>query len=408
MRTISRELDVQYVLEGSVRKSGNNIRITAQLIDANDDAHLWAEKYTGTLDDVFDIQEKVSRSIVETLKIKLNLEENKKISERPIENVDAYECYLKAQHEIWRWTENAFDRALQYLKNGLEMVGENALLAAGLGYVYWNYVNLGFRGEEYLDKAEECVKKAFELEPGIQKGHFVLGMIKNLQGNQVQFINQIKQSVILDPNDTDALFWLAAGYAINAGKSSAAMSVAEKLIQIDPLNPNAHFAKGLSHFFEGRFDLALEPIFRGYKMDPISPPYLFMYAQTLLLSNRKKEAFDIIEKCEKTIPDHPFTQFGILLKAAVQGDKSRLDSMSQELITLVRRDPYFPTLIAEDYALLNEKEEALNWLEHAIERGNFNYPSFNELDPFLENIRSEPRFKELMKRVKHEWENFEV
>ena len=82
--------------------------------------------------------------------------------------------------------------------------------------------------------------------------------------------------------------------------------------------------------------------------------------------------------------------------------------MSQELITLVRRDPYFPTLIAEDYALLNEKEEALNWLEHAIERGNFNYPSFNELDPCLENIRSEPRFKELMKRVKHVWENFEV
>ena len=104
---IARELDVQYVLEGSVRKAGQSLRITAQLIDAATDAHLWAEKYSGTLEDVFDVQEKVSRAIVAALKLKLTPEESKKIAERPIDNVAAYQCYLKANAEIWRFNESS-------------------------------------------------------------------------------------------------------------------------------------------------------------------------------------------------------------------------------------------------------------------------------------------------------------
>jgi tetratricopeptide (TPR) repeat protein len=233
-------------------------------------------------------------------------------------------------------------------------------------------------------------------------------MINNLRGDQLQFIKQIKQSVILDRNDIDSLMWLAVGYTMNAGKAFAAVPVAEKFLQIDPLNPNAYMVKGLSYFFDGRFDLALEPFFKSCQMDPISPPHQFLYAQTLLLNNRGEEAFKIIDKVEKAIPDHPFTQFGVLLRSAIQGDRSRLNSLGRELLTLARRDPYFPTLLAEDYALLDEKEEALNWLEHAINRGNFNYPFFNEHDPLLENIRGEPRFKKLMEKIKPVWQDFDA
>jgi len=103
---IVKKVNVRYVLEGSVRKAGNSLRITAQLIDATTDAHLWAEKYSGTLDDVFDIQEKVSRSIVDALKVKLSPKEKKQIAERPIDNVQAYECYLRAMREMQRGTED--------------------------------------------------------------------------------------------------------------------------------------------------------------------------------------------------------------------------------------------------------------------------------------------------------------
>ena len=116
---IAEELKVRYVLEGSVRRAGNNLRITAQLIEAATDGHLWAEKYTGTLDDVFDMQEKVSRAIVEALKVELTPEENRRLGDHPIQNAYAFECYLKARREIWRWGEpSSLDRAMEYLETG--------------------------------------------------------------------------------------------------------------------------------------------------------------------------------------------------------------------------------------------------------------------------------------------------
>jgi serine/threonine protein kinase len=184
IKTIGRELNVKYVLEGSVRKAGNNLRITAQLIDAKNDSHLWAEKYNGTLDDVFDIQEKVSRSIVDTLKIKLTQKENEWIANRPIDNIQAYECYIKARQDIWTWTEEGLERALSYLQSGLNIVGENILLYFGIGYVYWTYVIVGFKPkEECLSEAENYANKILKIKPESPHGHLLLGITRARQGN---------------------------------------------------------------------------------------------------------------------------------------------------------------------------------------------------------------------------------
>ncbi|MFC2166282.1 protein kinase, partial [Acidobacteriota bacterium] len=148
MKTIGLELDVQYVLEGSVRKAGNNLRITAQLIDATGDAHLWAEKYGGTLDDVFDIQEKVSRSIVDVLKVKLSPEEDRKIADRPIEDIHVHECYLRARQKILECTEKSLEESLGFLQEGLNVYGENAELYAGLALTYFYFVDTGIRYDE--------------------------------------------------------------------------------------------------------------------------------------------------------------------------------------------------------------------------------------------------------------------
>ena len=142
-REIADKVNVRYVLEGSVRKAGNNLRITAQLIDANTDAHIWAEKYNGLLDDVFDIQEKVSQSITDALELHLSGEEKQSITERPFRDVKAYEYYLKARQEIDTFTEEGVKRAIQYLESTLKIVGENDVLYAGLGYAWWQYFNIG-------------------------------------------------------------------------------------------------------------------------------------------------------------------------------------------------------------------------------------------------------------------------
>jgi hypothetical protein len=121
LRTIAGELRVRYVLEGSVRKAGNNLRITAQLIDAEGDEHLWADKYTGTLDNVFDMQERVSRAIVNALKLTLTTTEDRNLGKHALPNAQAYDCYLRARTAIHRFTEEGFEEAVP-TKNSICMI----------------------------------------------------------------------------------------------------------------------------------------------------------------------------------------------------------------------------------------------------------------------------------------------
>jgi TolB-like protein/Tfp pilus assembly protein PilF len=406
---IADEVKVQYVLEGSVRKSGNNLRITAQLIDAKNDAHLWAEKYSGSLNDVFDIQEKVSRSIVDALRLKISPEEIKRISEKPIDNVQAYECYLRARQEIWRWTEDAFDRALQYLKNGLKIIGENSLLYAGIGEVYYNYVNIGVRQEDYIDKAEECVKRAFELDPDCPRGHYVLGLINQaFRGNPRKSVDHLKRALAIDPNDSGVLFWLIAGYSF-IGKTNASIPLIDRLLKIDPLDQQSHFGAGLFNLLAGRFDRALEYMLKAYQIAPDNPFCQIYYGLILIHNKCFEKAYAIMDQTEKMISEHGAVQIGSFIKYTMQDKKDRIPQlMTSEFQEYCKRDPLWSMHLAEGYALIDEKEKALDWLENAINRGLINFHFLNNHDSLLENIRGEPRFKKLMERVKHEWENFEV
>ena len=405
-KEISRELNVQYVLEGSVRKAGNNLRITAQLIDAINDKHLWAEKYSGTLDDVFYIQEKVSRSIVDALKLKLTAKEDAQIAERPIDNVFAYECYLKAKQEIHRWTEESLDRALQHLKNGLDIIGENALLYAGMGYVYYYYVYTGFKQEDYISKVEDCIKKAFQLEPDYSQGHFLLGIINQaFLWNQKQSVHHLKQALVANPNDSEVLIWLSIGYMM-VGKMDASTPLVEKLLQINPLNLWSHFMLAMLRYYEGRFEDALESLHKPMQMEPENPLFIYLYVWCLASNQRFEEAFSLIEKMVKIAPEHFLTQMGLFLKYALKGEKEKIQNLlTKDFKNTVKREIWSHG-VAFFYLLLGQKEDALDWLENVVNRGFINYPFLNEYEPLLENIRGEERFKKLMERVKYEWENF--
>ncbi len=138
LRAIARELQVRYVLEGSVRRSGVSLRVTAQLIDAENDSHVWAEKYSGSVEDVFAIQEEISRKIVNALQLRLTDAEARGIAERPIDNAAAYDCYMRARHEVYRFTADGLDRAQKLVDAGLSLIGENSLLLATRGMVSWS------------------------------------------------------------------------------------------------------------------------------------------------------------------------------------------------------------------------------------------------------------------------------
>jgi serine/threonine protein kinase/Flp pilus assembly protein TadD len=408
IKSIGKELNVQYVLEGSVRKMEKDIRINVQLIDSTTETQVWADKFSGTIMNVFEIQENLSRAIVDALKIKLTQEESARIAQRPINDVFAYEYYLRARQEIWSWDAEALERALQYLERGLEIVGENILLYAGIGYVNWQYYNAGIKlDEKYLQTVRDYADKIFALEPDSSYGHLLLGLYYTM-GNNQESVRCLKRVLEKDPNNVDALFWLTAVYS-HVGKIQAALPLVEKLLTIDPFNPINHSLPGWLYFFNGQFDLAVDPFLKMYEMMPENPANRGLYAAILIFNFRFEEAFSLIDQLAKDEPTHLFTQIGLFLKYGLQGDKAEAKQMVTEELQLVAgRDITYSWFIAVGYAIIGEKEKALDWLENAVNWGFINYPFLSEYDPFLDNIRNEARFKLLMEKVKIEWENFEL
>ena len=135
---------------------------SGELIEAAGDRHLWTEKYSGTLDDVFDIQEQVSRSIVEALELTLSPEVERRTAKRPIDNVHAYECYMRARQETWRFTEEGLARALELIRRGLKLAGDNAVLYAAMGTAYWQYINIVIRIDLDADDAVDLENRLFD------------------------------------------------------------------------------------------------------------------------------------------------------------------------------------------------------------------------------------------------------
>jgi tetratricopeptide (TPR) repeat protein len=404
---IAREANVRYVLEGSVRKAGNSLRITAQLIDAETDAHLWAEKYTSTLDDVFDIQEKVSRSIADSLRLELGSAEKRMIAERPIVDVRAYEFYLKARQEIYTFSEEGIDRALRYLENGLEIVGENVLLISCMGIAYFQFWNLGVRiDESYLKRAEDCAARIFEMEPDSPHGRLILGLVQCFV-DPPQAIRQYKSVLEDDPYNDEALLWLCICY-LHLGKGDETNPYFERLFKVDFLNSIVKVIPGLKLYYKGEFEHAKEALESIYQTDRENPLFLWQYGRMLASCGLIDKAVSVFETSALK-SRLGLAKMSRLFAFALRDNRDKLlRSIDSPMQRWAQKDWMASFWIAECLALVNDHDKAMEWLESAVNLGFVNYPFMNIYDPFLANIRNEPRFKLLMDRVKHEWANFEV
>ncbi len=404
VKTIGRELQVQFVLEGSVRKAGNNLRITAQLIDARTDAHLWAEKYGGTLDDVFEIQENVSRSIVAALKLKLAPEEDKKLAEHPITDARAYDYYFRARQETLKVTAEGLQNALNLIQKGLEIVGENALLLAAQGYVHWMYFNGGVEADEkHLVEAERLARRVFELQPESAHGYRLLGQVEVHRGNMNDGLQKLERAAQLDANDADSRWFLVCQYSFQ-GRVAEARRHAQKLKEIDPLTPLSQVAASVPFYIEGQFLEFARDAKIAYEAEPGNPAWRLMYFYGLAMAGKEEEAFALLDAPVSEIPNDFFSQVSYFFKYALQNEKTEALRLATEAFKATgSKDSQYSRFLAEGFALLNEKEEALYWLENAVKLGFTNYPFFAKHDPFLENLRGDVRYEKLMARVKTEW-----
>jgi tetratricopeptide (TPR) repeat protein len=408
LQTVGETLHVNHVLEGSVRKAGNTLRITAQLIEASTDTHLWAEKYNGTLDDVFDLQEKVSYDITTILKLKLTADERNRMALRPINNFEAFDFYLKAYQKFWMFTEDALNRGLKYLQQAADIIGENDLLYSAMALIYFQFVNIGSKQENYIIKAEEFAQKALALNPDSAKAHHVMGIIAlRIHGNPHDAVRYLKRAIAIEPSLLAALISLIATYCY-CGKISAAIPLFEKLKRVNPLSLQRYYIEGVLHFYDGKYEAALEPFFQSYKIDPVNPTNMH-YALTLAYCNKYNEAISVIDKRGNTdFEDLLFISSQMLKFALLKMNEKVLEIVTPDLKETCKRSGALSHIIALILALTGEKDQTLDLLENAVDSGFLNYPLLFEKDPWLENIRGEERFTKLMKRVKREWENFKV
>ena len=385
VKTIARELGVRYILEGSVRRAGSRLRITAQLIEASTDHHLWADNLDGSAEDVFAFQERLARVIVEALKLQLTADENRRLAERPIGNLHAYECYLQARQEGWRWRRDAIDHAIRLLRNGLAIVGDNARLYAALGLVYLQYREAGLDfGERPLQEAEACARKVFVLAPESASGFQLRGYIHYSRGRIQEAVRDLKAALEIDPNSADTLLLLSNCYLIS-GRVSIARPLIDRLLAVDPLTPLSHCLPGYADAMDGNLAAAVEPYRRMFEMDPGNPMGRLFYVWALALNRRMDAIGAIVEGFPAETRDSVPARLAFFLAHALATNRREASAaLTPEIEAIATATDVFPRLLAQGYALAGEVERALHWLAIAVDRGFINHPFLVRHDPFFE------------------------
>jgi serine/threonine protein kinase len=409
LRSIAQELKIQYVLEGTVRTAGESLRVTAQLIDALTDEHLWADKYAGKLEDVFDIQEQISRKIVDALKMKLSSHEERKLAERPVVNIHAFEYYHRARHELYKFTEEGLDNALRLIEGGLSISGDNELLYAAKGTAYWQYVNAAIRSDDaYLDKAEECARQIYRLNPNSAGGHQVLGLVLYHRGKRTEALRMLKLALSIEPNNVFVLGELCRMCFV-AGRMTDARAYDSQMQALDPLAPVAHIESLALEILGQISERALEPALKYQRTVPDFAFHRLLCLLGLIHLGRLQEARILAEAAPDEMAPTIAGSQCTFLKHALSGDRAAaLTAVSETLKAAARRVEWWSLVMADCYALIDDKEQALDWLSNAIDRGFTNYAFFSQYDTILGRLRSEPRFDALIQKAKYELERFDI
>jgi serine/threonine protein kinase/tetratricopeptide (TPR) repeat protein len=404
---IARELNVRYLLEGSVRRAGSSLRVTTQLVDAETDSPVWAEKYSGTIEDVFAIQEEISRKIVTALQIKLTDSESRAVAERPIENPAAYDCYLQARHELLLITPESRDRARTLVDRGLALIGENPLLLATQGLVSWYYVNFSIRPEErYLDEAASFASRALDQDPGAFLGIFLRGLVAAKRGDIEGAVRDLRRASELKPGDAGVTNELCRHlYTAGQTSSEAALSLRDTMLRVDPLNPLAWTLSAWWYLTAGQLAEAEQAVRRIIQLSDRHPARAYA-ANVLATLGRREEAVTLYEDLAVALGDTPYGSVSAFLSRALRGDASgAVGHITPALEQSARWVEYLAWFLGKGYALIGRRDEALHWLREAVGQGLINYPALSG-DPLLESLRGDAEYEALMDRVKQRWQAF--
>jgi TolB-like protein/class 3 adenylate cyclase/Flp pilus assembly protein TadD len=258
VQDVSRELGVRYVVEGSVRKAGDRVRITAQLVDASTGHHLWADRYDGELKDIFALQDAVTQKIVAALQVKLTKGEQEHLGRAPTDNLEAYDYFLRGWESFQRFTKEANIQAQQLFERAVELDPEYAEAYAGLGMTYWfEWAVRLSQDPQYLERAFELTQRAVALDDSLSQAHTQLGWVYLAKKQYEEAFFEMEKAIALNPNDADAYARLGGGL-LCLGRPEEAIRLEEKAMRLDPHYPPLYVLfLGMACHQAGRYEEAI-------------------------------------------------------------------------------------------------------------------------------------------------------
>ena len=269
VQDVGKELRVRFILEGSIRKVGNRVRINAQLIDAISGGHLWAERYDRDLVDIFDLQDEVTQKIVAALTLNLTKSEEKQLAHRSTENLKAYDCVLRGMKEYWKYTKEGNSQAQVLFQKAIELDPYYAEAYSWLGLsLLHSWTQAWNKEPQILDRAYQIAKQALTLNDSLSEAHRILGDIYLFQKEHAKAVSEFKEAISLNPNYADALAGLADVFNW-AGKPEDAISLIKKAMHLNP-HHNAWypFTLGVSYIFLQQIEKAVDILQRGLIHNP--------------------------------------------------------------------------------------------------------------------------------------------
>jgi serine/threonine-protein kinase len=399
VREIGKKLKVGTVLEGSVRKASNRLRITAQLINISDGYHLWSEQYDRVVSDVFDIQDEITLAIVNALKIELLAGENQAVIKKYTDNAEAYHLYLNGRYYWNKMNPDAFRKAIDFFNSAIQTDPGYALAYTGLADSYTGLGDAGLSAIspiEAFSKAKAAVKKALEKDETLAEAHASLGHLKMHDFDWSGAEQEFKRAIDLNPNYATTYHMSGFNFSLME-RHDEAISTVKKALELDPVSLGIITDLGVIYYFARQYDKAIEQYQKALELDP---GFIRVYV-TLGSSYGQKgmyeQAIDMIQKAIDLSGDR--AKIAALGRVyALSGKKAEAHNIIDELKELSKKRYISPYCLALIYASMDEKDSGMEYLNQAYVE-HVSELIYLRVDPFLDKLRSDPRFKNLLKKV---------
>ena len=391
LRVIAKKLNVANILEGSVRKEGNRVRITAQLISAEDGFHKWSETYDRELNDIFAVQDEISRNVAEALKVKLL---DQKVSSAEGKSGDAYNAFLQGRYFNDRFTAENLQKAITYYQKAIEIDPNYAPAWTGLARVHRIQANRGeMPYDEGYRKAREEVEKALRLDETLAVAHAEMGWIKrsydwDWSGAEASFDRALK----LEPGNAT----IVRGSAVvpsTLGRFDDAIKLTHRALELDPLSPLIYNNLGLQTYYAGRYEESIAAFKKALELNPELPEIHVYLCRVYLFQSRPTDGLAEIAKEENML----WKTYGYALAHHATGNKKEADAALKELIEKYQSRSAFQ--IAQVHAFRGEADQAFQWLERAYSQRESDV-TYVKGDPLLKNIKNDPRYTSFLVKMR--------